>query len=241
VQHCLTTAHSIFLGICCYEIIDVEIKGRNPKSTWEIVGNYRAPNEDMGVLERLGDRTGSTGNCTKRSTIGGDLNLPYVDWKGNVGGKSATQSLINNLVYENDYSQVVDGSTRGDALLDVFLVRPDSSVTYSCIVQGISDHQSVVLEVKWKDICNNPQVESLVPVCNKTDITGLLTFLRDKFVAWASDGTSVEEIWNNFKNTVYEGIEQFVPHKKIIKNSDPEYYNKEIKRLKSKVRKVYNK
>jgi hypothetical protein len=69
----------------------------------------------------------------------------------------------------------------------------------------------------------------------------LQTFLRDKFAAWASNGKSVEEIWNNFKNIVYQSIEHFEPHKKIRKNSDPEYYNKEIKRLKSKVRKVYNK
>jgi len=31
-----------------------------------------------------------------------------------------------------------------------------------------------------------------------------------------------------------------VPHKTLRKNLDPEYYNKEIKRLKSKVRKEYN-
>jgi len=31
-----------------------------------------------------------------------------------------------------------------------------------------------------------------------------------------------------------------VPHKTLSKNSDPEYYNKEIKRLKSKVRKEHN-
>jgi hypothetical protein len=30
-----------------------------------------------------------------------------------------------------------------------------------------------------------------------------------------------------------------VPHKILRKNSDPEYYNKENKRLKSKVRKAY--
>ena len=46
---------------------------------------------------------------------------------------------------------------------------------------------------------------------------------------------------DNFKNIVYDSLEQFVPHKKIRKNSDPDYYNKEIKRLKSKVRKVYSK
>jgi hypothetical protein len=50
----------------------------------------------------------------------------------------------------------------------------------------------------------------------------------------------VEEIWNNYKNIVYESIECFVLHKVFRKNSDPEYYNKEIKRLKSKVRKAYN-
>jgi len=50
----------------------------------------------------------------------------------------------------------------------------------------------------------------------------------------------VEEIWNNLKNIVYESIERFVPHKTFRTTSDPEYYNREIKRLKSKVRKAYN-
>jgi len=62
-------------------------------------------------------------------------------------------------------------------------------------------------------------------------------FLHNTFVVWASN---VEEIWNNLKNIVYESIERFVPHEKRRKNSDPECYNKEIKRLKSKVRKEYN-
>jgi len=75
---------------------------------------------------------------------------------------------------------------------------------------------------------------------NKTDVSGLQTFLRDKFVVWASNGSNVEEIWNNLKNIVYEIIERFVPHKTFRKISDPEYYNKEIKRLKSKARKEYN-
>jgi hypothetical protein len=50
----------------------------------------------------------------------------------------------------------------------------------------------------------------------------------------------VEDIWNNLKNILYECIERFVPHKILRKNPDPEYYNEEIKRLKSKVRKAYN-
>jgi hypothetical protein len=48
------------------------------------------------------------------------------------------------------------------------------------------------------------------------------------------------EIRNNLKNTINKCIERFVPRKKQKKNSDPDYYNKEIIRLKLKARKAYN-
>jgi len=57
-------------------MLAVEVKGRNPKYNWEVVGMYRAPNEDMRAIERLVARTGFTRNSTNHSIIGGDLNLP---------------------------------------------------------------------------------------------------------------------------------------------------------------------
>ena len=221
-------------------MIAVEIKSRNQKLTWEIVGMYRAPNEDMRVLERLVARTGGTSNTAKRSIIGGDLNLPQIDWTGKVEGNNVTQALINSLVWENGFSQVIESPTRGDAILDVYLVRPESSFTSSSIVQGISDHHGVILEVDWEEKFFEPQLERVMPVYNRTDVLGLQTYLRDRFAVWASNGSSVEQIWNNFKNIVHESVERFVPHKTLKINSDPEYYNKDIRRLKVKVRKAYN-
>jgi hypothetical protein len=58
----------------------------------------------------------------------------------------------------------------------------------------------------------------VVPVYNKTDVLGLQTFLHNKFAVWASNGSCMEEIWNNFKNIVYECIGHFVPHKVLKKN-----------------------
>ena len=75
---------------------------------------------------------------TKRSIIGGDLNLPSADWNGNTGCNGGTQAFINSLVWENGFTQVADSPTRGDALLDVYLVQPESSFTASSTVQGIS-------------------------------------------------------------------------------------------------------
>jgi hypothetical protein len=62
-----------------FEILAVEVKGSDPKCTWEIVGIHRAPNEDIRVIEKLAARTGFLGNSTKRSIIGGNLNLTQVD------------------------------------------------------------------------------------------------------------------------------------------------------------------
>jgi hypothetical protein len=35
------------------EIIAIEVKGIDPNYSWEIIGIYRAPNEDMLAIERL--------------------------------------------------------------------------------------------------------------------------------------------------------------------------------------------
>jgi len=75
----------------------------------------------------------------------------------------------------------------------------------------------VILEVEWEDTCTEPQLERVVPVYNKTDVSGLQTFLRDRFVVWANNGSNVKEIWTNLKNIVYESIERFVPHKALRK------------------------
>jgi len=47
--------------------------------TWEIIGIYGAPNEDMLATERLAARTLPTRNLTKRSIVGGELNLRQED------------------------------------------------------------------------------------------------------------------------------------------------------------------
>ena len=72
-------------------------------------------------------------------------------------------------------------------------------------------------QVEWSEICRAPQVERLVPVYHKTDVLGLQTFLLDKFVRWAGNGSCVEEICENNKEMVSESTEGFVQHKILQK------------------------
>ena len=126
-------------------------------------------------------------------------------------------------------------------MLDVYIVWPESAFTSCSNIKGISNHCEVLLEVEWGENCREHQVERLVPVYHKTNFPGLQSFLRSKFPSWESNRSCVEEIWERFKEIVFESIDRFVPHKILRKIPDPEYYNKELKQLKVKVRRVYNK
>ena len=75
------------------------------------------------------------------------------------------------------------------------------------------------MEVEWGENCREHQVERLVPVYHKTKVTGLQSFLRDKFAAWASNGSCMEEIWKRFKEIVFKSINRFVPHKILRKKA----------------------
>jgi hypothetical protein len=196
-----------------FEMITVEVKRMGPKYTWEIICMYRAPSEDMLAIEKLAARTLATRNLTKRSIIGGDLNLSQAIWNGDAEKASGFQAFVNNLVWDNGYTQVVSGPTRGDAMLDIYLLRPESSFISCNIVPDISDHNGVLLEVEWDKNCREPQVEGTVPVYHKKDVLGLQAFLREKFELWAGNGSCVEEIWNSYKDIIFEGIKRYVPKK----------------------------
>ena len=105
---------------------------------------------------------------------------------------------LNRQIWENGYTQVVNSPTRRDALLDVYLVRPESSFTSCSNVRRISGHCGVLLEVERGENYLEHQVERLVPVYRKTNVPGLQNFLRGKFASWASSGGCVEEIWERF-------------------------------------------
>ena len=97
------------------------------------------------------------------------------------------------------------------------------------------------MEVEWDENCREPKVERIVPVYHKTDVLCLQAFLREKFNVWAGNGSSVEEIRKRYKDIVLEGTKRYAAQTVVSNNPDPEYCNKEGKRLKVKVRKMYSK
>ena len=181
-----------------FEIIAVEVKGMDPKYTREIIGIYRAPNENMLAIERLAARTLPTRNLTKRSIIGGDFNLPQADWKGDAEKAKGFQACVNNLVWDNGYTQVVSGPTRGDSVLDIYLLRPECSLISCNILPRISDHNGVLLEGEWDEICWEPKAERQVPMYHKTDVLALQAFPRENFTC----GLEMAAAWRTYGKVI---------------------------------------
>ena len=125
-------------------------------------------------MEILAARTGYAENSSKSSIISGELNLHCAVWYRNAGCNRGAQASINSLVWEIGFTHILDSPTRGDALLDVYLVRPEISFSSSSVVKGISEHYGVILEIEWEVRYCVPQVR-LVPVYHKTYVPGLQT------------------------------------------------------------------
>jgi hypothetical protein len=104
------------------------------------------------VIEKLAARTDYLENSSRRSIIGEDFKFPCTDWNGNAECRIESQVFVSRLVGDNEYTQVVDIPTLQYALLDVYLVRPESSFISCSIVQGIRDHFMVLLEEEGKKI-----------------------------------------------------------------------------------------
>jgi hypothetical protein len=86
-------------------MISFEVKGMDPKYACEIIGIYRAPNEDMLATVRLAARTLPTRKVTKRSITSSDLNLPQADWKGDAENVRGFEVIVNNLVWDDGYTR----------------------------------------------------------------------------------------------------------------------------------------
>jgi len=89
--------------------------------------------------------------------------------------------------------QVVSGLKRGDALLVIYLLRPECSLI-SCILPGINGHNGVLLEVEWDEICRKTEYGKIVAVYRKTDVLDLQAFLLEKLNLCVVNGRYLEEV-----------------------------------------------
>jgi len=74
---------------------------------------------------------------SKRSIIASDLNLPYAGWNGHAEMSRWTQIFLNRLVWKNGETNVVNSPTRGNAFLEVYLLRHERAFILAVMFRGL--------------------------------------------------------------------------------------------------------
>ena len=76
---------------------------------------------------------------------------------------------------------MVSGPTREEVLLNIYLIRSESSLISCNNLLGISGHNGILLEIGWAEIFRLTKFEKIFPLYKKTNILSLQDFLEDKF------------------------------------------------------------
>jgi Reverse transcriptase (RNA-dependent DNA polymerase) len=227
-----------------FELMCVKTKGIGGLTY--IIGGYRTGPGGAEFMDRVEERVGSLG-LNKRVLIAGDLNFPDASWKPSSVGTGAVQTHINRVL-SMGFEQAVSKGTRQKAdgennLLDIVLVRPMDIIIRSEVLEGISDHKTVLVEIEEEDSCRTRQVEGKKEIwCyEKANTCGLKQELWDNFESWALSQASVEQRWSELMAIFTNARRRHIPVKISKANGDPPYYDNKVKRLKRKARGIYNK
>ncbi|KAL8610878.1 hypothetical protein ACOMHN_056733 [Nucella lapillus] len=160
--------------------------------------------------------------------IGGDFNLPSIDWSTKTLKSPAKCVEIHNqfldLMNDAGYEQLVTFPTRGENTLDIFLTSHPSLVPRIEPLPGISDHDIVYLEFDTNPTRQYP-TKRTVHQYSKADWSSLRSSADELSlsVLQSFDADSdTEQLWQSLKEGIASMIEKHIPKKTIGgKNNKP--------------------
>ena len=136
---------------------------------------------------------------------------------------------------------MVTSPTRGQNILDLFLTTNPTLVDNVSITPGLSDHDIVLIQVNVK-----PEVLKQVPrnihLYKKADWDQLKQSMRDVYVELKQSDlatTSVQSMWDRFATGLEQGIDKFIPVRKVGTRDGFPWINQKIRRLMRKRDKLY--
>ena len=181
-----------------------------------------------------------------RVIIGGDFNLPDINWidmtsvsSGRYRAKSdALLSVMNSSGLEQLVSVPTRISDNCRSILDLVITNVPQLVRNVVTDTGISDHLAVLFQVE--DVCRRPKVRREVKLFGKANFDLINQHMYQHYLCFRDDATgrSIDENWQQFKNCIRQ-VEKLVPSCRTNSNADPPWYSHELRRLDNKQRKLH--
>ena len=180
---------------------------------------YRPPDSKISTSEELAKSLDlMPKNSNQTIVLGGDFNLPGIDWdNGVVNPKAANKSQCELLLSSLDTHALVQihkEPTREENILDLLITNKPGLIKSSHSVPGISDHCAVVTEL---DIdppyrCTKPRP---VRQFKKANWEAIRQQIRSCWTSFSenSPSRSVNENWLKLKSILNQCLDKFIPTK----------------------------
>ena len=210
-----------------------------------VVAAYRTPtnssqegmNNILNYMDML-DRKGAL-------WIGGDLNLPDIDWKSEtVAGHQYASTISSTFIDKTrdlGLTQVVHKPTRNNKILDIFLTNRPSLITKCTTLPGLSDHDIVITESKIK-ACKVFQMPRAVTIWKKANIQAIKNETKD-FSDYVSNQEflNVENMWKEIHNHLNKMMKTHIPTKMSSKKYHQPWITTKLKRLARRKQRAWRK
>ena len=151
---------------------------------------YRPPSSDLDYMESICRDLEATVDSHKKSVIwvGGDLNLPDINWssqsvEGNANAVAINQRFLG-CIHHCASEHIVDFPTRLGATLDLFMTNRPSLVDKCRPAPGVRDHD-IVYVTSSASVRRSKPVQHKIYLWNKADLDtmkGSAVLLRPSFL-----------------------------------------------------------
>ena len=179
--------------------------------------------------------------------IGGDANLPDIDWQNDsiqghnypVGINKAYRDLTNDIGCQ----QTVDFPTRLNNTLDIFLTNRPSLVNRCCPIPGVSDHDIVLIDSNITPYRRKP-TRRLIYLWKQANINEMkkeLTEYSKTFYEKFTTSSSINEMWLDFKHKCIETLTKHVPSKMTTTRFNQPWIDRNTRRLSRRKKRAYRK
>ena len=199
--------------------------------------------ETLNELDKSLKKFTSNGTQNKQIVLAGDFNCPGIDWDQCIvdprSKDGATQQMLIDITAH--LTQVHMSPTREDNLLDLVFTSNPSLVKSSVTAPGIFDHDIVITAMSTKPFYVKPTTKKYYQY-SRVDWENLATnidALSHEIINIKQDGSSTLQLWDKFKTTVLDLIDEHIPHKMRKVNYSLRWLSKPIMKMIKRKQRLY--
>jgi hypothetical protein len=223
------------------EIIWTEVFTSNKQST--LIGSfYRPPSSPPSIMDSLEESLSKAFRAASNQLLilGGDFNLPGIDWNTNTVIPSSSNSacchrlldIMNNFHLTQTVLEPTRRTTTTNNILDLIFISKPDLIKDTTVSSGQSDHDIVTANIPLR-LCYKKQPGRKVYDFKKGNHEAFIQDMKSfisRFFDSKPEDRSVEENWCLFKNTLLSTAEKHFPLLKINSHSNP-WFTRVLRRL----------